>query len=71
MVHLEIVVVPTGAAGHTEAMPVLAERDGRVPGKGQILASRTEKDQHRQALMPLPGKEKIPFSLICYIQCNL
>ena len=52
-------------------MPVLAERDGRVPGKGQILASRAEKDQHRQALMPLPGKEKIPFSLISYIQCNL
>lgn len=50
---------------------MLAERDGRVPGKVQILASRAEKDQHRQALVSLPGKEKIPFSLISYIQCNL
>ena len=73
MAHLDTVVVPPRwPTLDTQRLGQCWQKGmGLVPGRGQILASRAGKDQFRQALMLLFGKEKIPFSLIHYIQFNL
>lgn len=56
--------VPTGDQHwtHNDSRPRLAEREGLVPGGGQIPNSRAGKGWLRQALMLLLGKEKIKFA---------